>query len=108
MRRRSSAGSSPVATSASTPRARNMSTARELSASAINTFGIYFASNLTTETRRTRRLNSSSCLRGERREAKRLPRLGGVALLFPGPVEPRQKRLDIAALDGRAGPDADT
>ena len=38
---------------------------------------------------------------------KRHAAFGGVALLFPGPVEPRQQRLDIAALDGRAGPDAD-
>src|SRR5580704_6005627 len=32
---------------------------------------------------------------------------GGVLLLLPGPVEPWQQRLDIAPLDGRAGPDAD-
>src|SRR5439155_18756426 len=32
---------------------------------------------------------------------------GGVALLLPGPVEPRQERLDIALLDRRPGPDAD-
>src|SRR5271154_1290814 len=79
MRRRNSAAARPIATSVSIPRARKISAARGLNSSAINTFGMTFS----------------------------LRRLGGVALLVPGPVEPWQERLDIAPLDRRAGPDAD-
>src|SRR5258708_8116295 len=95
-------------TSAAIPRAAKISTARGLNSSAINTFGIQFRPRLTTKTRRWVCSSCSSCLRGERHdEVQGSGCLGGVLLLLPGPVEPGQQRLDIALLDGCAGPDPD-
>src|SRR5689334_23361214 len=69
----------PTLTSASTPRLRKISSARGLSSSAMSTFGM------------------SIPLFGKVADAGR-----------EGPVEPRQQRFDIAALDRRPTPEAQT
>src|SRR5688572_6711003 len=100
------------------PRAAKISTARGLSSSAMSTFGIRKLQENNTSTQRTQRLR-----RGRRGRILLLRvlcepfafsasnfflgRFCGAALFFPGPVEPGQQRLDVAALDGGAGPDAD-
>src|SRR5207248_7112209 len=102
------------------PRAVRISTARGLSSSAINTFGIRNSGNERINTGdvgvspspqsnkfATASLRDASDPSASRRCFVRSGGFGGLALLLPGPVEPRQKRLDIAPLDRRAGPDAD-
>src|SRR3954469_12706492 len=106
---------SPVCISTSMPRSAKISTARGLRASAMNTLGMIVRSekNSTRETRvsaenakekDTYPLRLLCVLRLD----LLLSRLGGGAFLGPGPFEPRQQRLDVAALDRGAGPDADT
>src|SRR5437868_3379494 len=119
-RRCNSAAPSPVATSASMPRAVRISTARGLSSSAINTFGIRNSGNERINTGdvgvspsrqsnkfATAPVRDASDPSAVRRCFVTSGGFGGLALLLPGPVEPRQKRLDIAPLHRRAGPDAD-
>src|SRR5579864_5604991 len=96
MRRFNSSAARPGSRSTSMPRATKMSTARGLNASEINTLGILQLHWMGTRASRPPT---------GRRPAVKLCGFGGLALFLPGPVEPRGQCLDVAGLDGGAGPD---
>src|SRR6266852_7831146 len=114
MMRFSSSGERPVITWASMPRSAKMEAARALSASAINTFGMVSLPacwNVVGARLVPARAGGTT---GRPFESSREPgpymsslsrlRLPQLAI---GPVEPGQQRLDVAALDGGAGPDSE-